>query len=369
MQHLDEGTIHAWLDGALAGDEAAGVARHVAECRDCAAMVAEARGMIAASANIISALDSVRGGVIPAPTPAVAGRGSLWRRLRFTPTRAAQAATLLVAYASLLTIRRVPRPGAGEPEVTRVTPAPAAVSESKAAPALDSLRIVAKDAASTRPSRTGIATPSTGGASPTSKRVVDAVAPKPAQTGVSASRVASDSVTNSAANRAIPSAAAAPPVESADLAKVARAPAPKATPDANAGASGRQFAPALQLREVTATGARSRAEIGELEGCYQIRADSASSVFAAGVPSRFALVNTAGTAMYAVRSVSPAGRVDSIVPGGSWQRLTPDVVRVRFADARQQPLTLQLTAGAVTGQATVGGQVVNLPVTRMDCPR
>ena len=30
MQHLDEGTIHAWLDGALPDDEASEVEQHVA---------------------------------------------------------------------------------------------------------------------------------------------------------------------------------------------------------------------------------------------------------------------------------------------------------------------------------------------------
>src|SRR5437016_12841699 len=106
MQHLDEGTIHAWLDGALSAAEAEEVAAHVADCRECAAMVAEARGMIVAAGNIISALDHVRGSVIPAPSAPAAGQLSLWRRLRFTPARAALAATLLIAVASLLTVRK-----------------------------------------------------------------------------------------------------------------------------------------------------------------------------------------------------------------------------------------------------------------------
>ena len=59
MQHLEEGTIHAWLDGALTADEAAGVEAHVAACSTCAAAVAEARGLIAASSRILTALDNV----------------------------------------------------------------------------------------------------------------------------------------------------------------------------------------------------------------------------------------------------------------------------------------------------------------------
>ena len=49
IQHLDEGTIHSWLDGALSADEAARVEAHVKECAQCQAAVAEARGFIAAS--------------------------------------------------------------------------------------------------------------------------------------------------------------------------------------------------------------------------------------------------------------------------------------------------------------------------------
>ena len=65
MQHLDEGTIHAWLDGQLPREEAAQVEAHVAECRQCADAVAEARGLIAASSRILTALDSVPREVVP----------------------------------------------------------------------------------------------------------------------------------------------------------------------------------------------------------------------------------------------------------------------------------------------------------------
>lgn len=59
MQHLDEGTIHAWLDGALSVDEAARAEAHVGSCSMCAAATAEARGLIAASSRILTALDDV----------------------------------------------------------------------------------------------------------------------------------------------------------------------------------------------------------------------------------------------------------------------------------------------------------------------
>jgi hypothetical protein len=64
-QHLDEGTIHAWLDGALAPDESARVEAHATTCTECALLVAEARGLIAASSRILSSLDAVPAGVVP----------------------------------------------------------------------------------------------------------------------------------------------------------------------------------------------------------------------------------------------------------------------------------------------------------------
>ena len=96
MQHLDEGTIHSWLDGALSADEAARVDAHVKECRECAATVAEARGFIAASSRILMALDNAPRGVIPVGAPIRHRNWAMWR---------AAAAVLVVAGGSLVVIR------------------------------------------------------------------------------------------------------------------------------------------------------------------------------------------------------------------------------------------------------------------------
>jgi hypothetical protein len=99
MQHPDEGTIHSWLDNALSAEETARVASHVSECAQCAAAVAEARGFIAASSRILTALDDVPRGVVPA-VPAVPARKRdlrvLWR---------AAAAVLVVAGGSFVVMR------------------------------------------------------------------------------------------------------------------------------------------------------------------------------------------------------------------------------------------------------------------------
>ncbi|HEY9226599.1 MAG TPA: zf-HC2 domain-containing protein, partial [Gemmatimonadaceae bacterium] len=106
MQHLEEGMIHAWLDGALSADESARVEQHAKECAECAAMVADARGLIAGASRIVSALDVVPSGVIPKPsTSNVRTGGSVWRTLHLTPFRAALAASVMVAVASMFAVR------------------------------------------------------------------------------------------------------------------------------------------------------------------------------------------------------------------------------------------------------------------------
>ncbi len=65
MSHPDEGLIHAWLDGELDADESARVEALVASDSAWAAAAAEARGLMAASARIVGALDRVPANVIP----------------------------------------------------------------------------------------------------------------------------------------------------------------------------------------------------------------------------------------------------------------------------------------------------------------
>lgn len=101
MNHLDEGTIHAWLDGALHTERAREVELHLRDCPSCAAAVAEVRGLIAASSRILSALDDVPANVLPAGSVAAprlpAASPSPRRVWRAAPWVTGIAAVLLAA--------------------------------------------------------------------------------------------------------------------------------------------------------------------------------------------------------------------------------------------------------------------------------
>lgn len=141
MQHPEEGLIHAWLDGELSADDAAALEAHFAECRECGASVAEARGLIAASSRIVSALDIVPGDVIPATTPRKRGWYSN------TQLRAA-AAVLAVAGASLFLMRRDGTPEMGRlmsdaastPKVDTALPQAPAPAPAASPPAADAAK-------------------------------------------------------------------------------------------------------------------------------------------------------------------------------------------------------------------------------------
>ncbi len=140
MQHLDEGTIHAWLDGGLSPDEAARVEAHVGSCTMCADATAEARGLIAASSRILTALDDV---------PSVrASPGAQWGRRSLTTwlvrEKIAAVVTLVVAGGALALVmaRNTPQASvvdlASEPARTfelaaadSPTPPPVAAEESR----------------------------------------------------------------------------------------------------------------------------------------------------------------------------------------------------------------------------------------------
>jgi hypothetical protein len=126
MQHLDEGTIHAWLDDALGAEDAARAAAHVAACRSCADAVAEARGLIAASSRILTALDAV-----PNVTHTRRGGGDGRRSLGtwLVRERIAAAVTLVVAGGALALV--MSRQAAERPQaVVALESAPVALSAS-----------------------------------------------------------------------------------------------------------------------------------------------------------------------------------------------------------------------------------------------
>ena len=103
MQHLDEGTMHAWLDGELPPAERQAAEAHVASCDECKAAVAEVRGFMAASSRILTALDAVPGGVLPASSTAAKTRAPA----KFTISRAwmAAAAVLVLSTATMIAVR------------------------------------------------------------------------------------------------------------------------------------------------------------------------------------------------------------------------------------------------------------------------
>ncbi len=175
-EHPDEGTIHAWLDGALDADESAKMETHVDSCASCASHVAEARGLIAGASRVVHHLDDAPAPLLrPASTPTVSATGSAWRMLRVTPARASIAAVLLVALGITFTyekssvdssremsaLKRVetvePTAGTSAPMDERTTSAPAAaqMAPRQALPMQDSVlrSAVARRIASEQPQR------------------------------------------------------------------------------------------------------------------------------------------------------------------------------------------------------------------------
>lgn len=170
MPHPDEALIHAWLDGDLDAAEATRVEQLVKDDPAWAAAVAEARGLIAASERIVSALDHVPGRVVsgapeeaapPVATgsqapphggsggqsaPGGKGHGAAKGPPPWLGWRAAAAAVVVIGAAALLTggpnaLLDVNLPGAsgnvppGTPVAARSVPPEAATAAKPPAPA------------------------------------------------------------------------------------------------------------------------------------------------------------------------------------------------------------------------------------------
>lgn len=196
IEHLDEGTVHAWLDGALAPDESARVEVHAAACPACAALVAEARGLVAASSRILASLDDVPAGVIPGTSGTAdqlailrARRAEQARRWWRDPRYAAAASVVFMAGA-LGIYWNASRPITAEP-----VPSASAVSE-QALPAatapVDPTAAPAAGATSAAEQRQAVAPPSRAPAAPTLDTGVElkAVTPLPPPAPVVANEAA-----------------------------------------------------------------------------------------------------------------------------------------------------------------------------------
>lgn len=135
MSHIDEATIHAWLDGALDAEQWRAVEAHVLQCAECEALAAEARGLTAAASRILRALDHVPANVIPAAAAAAANTAAPAR----PPRRMWRAAPWVTGIAAVLVAAVVLRTGeesARDPQVASAPAAPAAAVELRdAAPA------------------------------------------------------------------------------------------------------------------------------------------------------------------------------------------------------------------------------------------
>ena len=304
-EHFDEGTIHAWLDGALAPDEAARVESAAESCAECGARVAEARGLIAASSRILSSLDAVPAGVIPGSgaqrdqLAALRARRQASTRRWWQDRRVMVAASLVfVAGVSSLVMRKAPE------EVT--SPTTQLTAESlRSAP--DSTPVTAAAPPS--------ATPTPTAAREAPKRDAKAEQTKPAA-DMAQSRVATAPPVNTITERkAVAEKVAATPVPvtaneaRSDFATVGRSRA------ADSLASQRDQAAVIQ---------RPLRQEGTRQALQQVGLDSiagASAPRAPGAPAPRAL--GAGVQRGAIGGIAGAAAMaDAAGPGGTCYRLS-----------------------------------------------
>jgi hypothetical protein len=360
--HLEEGTIHAWLDGALDAEEAARIDRHAAECAACAAAVAEARGLVAGASRILTALDSVPGGIVPkAASPATTRARrtrSLWTSLHLTPARAAAAAVVVIAAGTALVLRSAPN--AARSAVTLADYAhDSAVTLKAAAPLV--LPLAVPDTAASRTA----ATPKREGRP--SRTVATNAAPRPS--GASARRgvVGEGAMERSAA------------VAAAEEAKQPVVATDNAVRGAVAGAASR--APAAAPPSAVAQrfdAAKVLPDSRSAAGCYLVTTDSAISL-----PTRLWL-DSAIVAQPAMLQRSKAAAADAgtmerhgvsevvnvgrrSISGAFWSPRADGSIRVSLP-ANLVELDLRpVSASMLAGTAAIGGRSTSVTLRRAEC--
>jgi hypothetical protein len=340
MQHPEEGTIHAWLDGALPATEASALESHVATCAECEARVAEARGLIAASSRIVRHLDAVPANVIPvAPRKR---RLVSWRN----PWIAAIAAVLILAVRGYLN-----RPGVDGLREVPPSPSTSEVGRPRLADsvALDQPAPIARQRASAPP-------PPANAGSRRSPSLADSViAPTlpPANAAAQKTTVAS----------APPTAAPQPPRKSTLRAAETRADVQAADTRVatSTGKVGSRAPGGMAAGAAVATAAPPAAAAVErgfakmpdeapsaFVGCYVMNASTEI------LPARFALAtdSSAIPGLLRMQYVDGDGLATQPIADVGWAVEGGEVV-VK-TQARETLLTLQKTGSSVSGQSRSG---------------
>jgi anti-sigma factor RsiW len=371
MEHLEEGTIHAWLDGALSPNEAEAVERHVATCATCSAAVAEARGFIAASSRILAALDDAPGSGMPGTVPVHQDATPLRPATRPVPRRSryplyAAAATLLIAIGSI-TINRVRNasPVAGDAvseaeadAVREVAPTMAPPAPSPA-PTVAATEPAAKGAASARPrsarARDQVVLPSenlTAGATQSRRTAPQPVLADSASRALLQVRAPERDASNAA--RKIDSSA-----KVAEVAGVSptRAQARQAAPAPVVARPMTMVAGPDRMRGVVAR-AESRAATpsdlwARFVGCYDATLTPAAGTpdFGPGLPARFTLDTTPAPAIDTERAQRSGFAASAAVGSASWVPTSPTSVTVTWAmtDGRRYVMSVIGAEGTLRG--------------------
>lgn len=379
MSHLDEGIIHAWLDGALPPDEAARVEAHASTCAECAALVAEARGFIAGASRIVSSLDVVRGNVIPTATPEkMTTSMSLWRRLKLSPTSASIAAALLVGVASMfavrhqnatyetsaaradtiLALRTAPLAATGAPAPAPVmsTAVPATKPSAPPPAARQTAERVMAQASDTNGSSAGARAEATRDLAAERAKVAVVVPGTSAPAGAAASAPAaapavasstSNAMSNATSNAGVAAASAPATADARDVKAVAREAVVDAVNRAAAASAG--SAPASAARGFAADSAARRArggvlgDVSPVEGCYEILRRLLLPDLH-GFPAQFRLTHDS-TNRNVVLPMNLPGRFGPPVEGARWQVLPGNSVVITAIGNHGGQIDLQFFAG------------------------
>ena len=395
MRHPDEGTIHAWLDGALPAEEAHALEEHAASCAECAARVAEARGMVAGASRILAALDSAPGGVVPAAARGArppSRRAAWWHR----PGIGVAAAMAIVAVGTTWAVTRnwathqavqseaaAPVELRADDSMLRVV-VPESVSAASNTAAADQVSLPMP--AQARPIEDGRASGIVGGAASRSERTATPQSTVPAaETRQSVERRIELLEERRAAAGGVAKAEPAARERTTSL-RQAGADSARFLPAAPPAPAAREPLRAMADAQIV-SGRILAATARDLAGCYALELGQSTTADAPRLPSMVQLAESRDEAANAVtpppaaQGFSPGARLLLVPPAADsaqlgW-RITPhDSVSVRMeADGRVVRLTFPAAAStlrfgvAETGELPgVSGWRAAVTVRRVPCP-